>query len=600
MVDVYIPEQKADNNSYENYLNTTTFGTLDVLGATLDETLYYNPLSATNRFFEQYTGEGRTGKKLSADEWKESKYFREGIDVGEEGITEGLANLLAERKDRRDSIKFTLNRSQGGFGLGALQFGTALAGSFLDPLNVASAFIPIVGQARMATMAARFGKTGGRFVAGAVDGAVGAAILEPLVAGQAYLEQDVDYGLMDSFLNVTIGGVLGGGLHVGFGKISDRIEASKVKDEALVRAVAQAVSDEEINVANLHRQDAKVTEAERIQKSNEKLAEQSDVVTVERRIDPETGEIIEEKVNRKPDFVPEYKRKGQRIPPSLKVKKPKSLVEYIKSKGGIDPESQGAADLQEVIPRLGGDRESKRLRAFFYVSAAKGGKSVDDMLTMAREDGYLPAEIEGVADDIGINNLIDAVREDVSGNTQYSMIDMDAVEAYETSQSKLAEADRYGIDYRGMDDETLDRALADAAQDEEYYDYNTATLFGDVENKVLEPVVDGVPLTEQEMYDIQTEAQLQDYNLGIMRDEKPILDEMDEAGLTLEELELNNLRSENELLEEDLATLKADDLVPQDMLDDVAAADEAIRRAETSYDELTRTGAVCMNRNAPR
>lgn len=600
MVDVYIPEQKADKNSYDNYLNTTTFGTLDVLGATLDETFYYNPLSATNRFFEQNLGEGRTGRKLSPDEWKESKYFREGIDVGEDGITEGLANLLAERKDRRDSIKFTLNRSQGGFGLGALQFGTALAGSFLDPLNVASAFIPVVGQARMATMMARFGKTGGRFVAGAIDGAVGATLLEPLVVGQAYLEQDTDYGLMDSFLNVTIGGVLGGGLHVGFGKISDRIEASKVKDEALIRAVAQAVSDEEISVANLHRQDAKVTEAESIQRSNEKLAEQSDVVSVERRIDPETGEIIEEKVTRKPDYVPVYKRKGKRIPPSLKAKKPKSLVEYIKSKGGIDPESQGAADLQEIIPRKGNDKTSKRLRAFFYVSAAKGGKSVDDMLTAAREDGYLPAEIEGMPDEIGINDLIDAVREDVGGNTQYSAADADAVDAYEMAQSKRAEAERRGIDYTGMDDETLDRALADAAQDEDYYDYNTATLFGDVEGKNLEPVIDGVPLTEQEMYDLQTEAQLQDYNLGIMRDEKPVLDEMDEAGLSVEELELNALASENELLEEDLAVFVNEELIPQDMLDDVAAADEAVRRAETSYDELTRTGAVCMNRNAPR
>jgi len=600
MVDVYIPEQKADKNSYDNYLNTTTFGTLDVLGATLDETFYYNPLSATNRFFEQNLGEGRTGRKLSPDEWKESKYFREGIDVGEDGITEGLANLLAERKDRRDSIKFTLNRSQGGFGLGALQFGTALAGSFLDPLNVASAFIPVVGQARMATMMARFGKTGGRFVAGAIDGAVGATLLEPLVVGQAYLEQDTDYGLMDSFLNVTIGGVLGGGLHVGFGKISDRIEASKAKDEALIRAVAQAVSDEEISVANLHRQDAKVTEAESIQRSNEKLAEQSDVVSVERRIDPETGKIIEEKVTRKPDYVPVYKRKGKRTPPSLKAKKPKSLVEYIKSKGGIDPESQGAADLQEIIPRKGNDKTSKRLRAFFYVSAARGGKSVDDMLTAAREDGYLPAEIEGMPDEIGINDLIDAVREDVGGNTQYSAADADAVDAYEMAQSKLAEAERRGIDYTGMDDETFDRALADAAQDEDYYDYNTATLFGDVEGKNLEPVIDGVPLTEQEMYDLQTEAQLQDYNLGIMRDEKPVLDEMDEAGLSVEELELNALASENELLEEDLAVFVNEELIPQDMLDDVAAADEAVRRAETSYDELTRTGAVCMNRNAPR
>jgi len=592
MVNVFIPEQKPDKNAYDNYLNTTTFGTLDVLGATLDETLYYNPLSAANRFFDQYTGEGRTGQKLSPDEWAQSSYFREGIDVGEEGITEGLANLLAERKDKRDSIKFTLNRSQGGFGLGALQFGTALAGSMLDPLNVASAFIPIVGQARMATMAARFGKTGSRLVAGAVDGAVGAAILEPLVVGQAYLEQDVDYGLMDSFLNVTLGGVLGGGLHVGFGKISDRIEASKVKDEALVRAVAQAVSDQEINVANLHRQEKKVDEAAEIQRSNERLAEQSDVVSVERRIDPDTGEIIEEKVTRSPDYVPEYKRKGKARPPMLRAKKPRTLVQFIRAKGGIDPTSKGASDLQEIVP--------KQKSGKFYVGAAKGGRSVDGMLTAAREEGYLPPEIEGQPDELGINELIDAVREDVSGNPQYSAADAEAVAAYEAAQQKIAEADRRGIDPTGMDDATLDRALADAAEDEDYYDFNTATLFGDVADKNLEPVVDGVPLTEQEMYDVQTEAQLQDYNLGIMRDEKPILDEMDEAGMDIEEMELNDLREGNDLLEEDVAVFIGEDLIPQEMIDDIASADEAVRRAETSYDELTRTGAVCMNRNAPK
>jgi hypothetical protein len=592
MVDVYIPEQEFDKNRHDNYLNTTTFGTLDVLGATLDETLYYNPLSAANRFFDQQLGEGSTGQVLSREEWAESPYFREGIDVGEEGITEGLANLLAERKDKRDSIKFTLNRSKGGIGLGALQFGTALAGSMLDPINVASAFVPIIGQARMATMAARFGKTGSRLVAGAIDGAAGAALVEPLVAGQAYLEQDQDYGLMDSFLNVTIGGVLGGGLHVGFGKVSDRIEASRVRDEALVRSVAQAVSDQEINVANLHRQEDVVANAESIQRANERLAEDADVVSVERRIDPETGEVIEEKVTRKPDYVPEYKRKGKSRPPILRAPKPKTLVQFIRAKGGIDPTSQGASDLQEVIP--------KQKSGKFYVSAAKGGRSVDDMLTAAREEGYLPAEIEGAPDDVSINELIDAVTEDVSGNSQYSAADAEAVSQYEAAREMEAEAERFGIDPTGMDDATLQRALADARQDAEYYEFGTATLFGDVADKNLEPAGDGVPLTEQEMHDFHTESMMQDYNLGNARDEKPILDEMDEAGTEIEELTAGELQQLNELLEEDVAVFVGDDLIPQDMIDDIAAADEAIRRAETSYDDLTRAGAVCMNRNAPK
>ena len=168
MVDFYVPEQQYDQSAFDSYFDISKAGTLDVLGATLDETLYYNPLSALNRTFNQYLGPGANGKRLSAEEYRDSQYYREGIEVGEDGITEGLANLFAERHDRRANFRFTLNRSRGGFGLGAAQFGTMLAGSVLDPLNVASAFIPAVGQARMATMAARFGKSGSRLMAGAI------------------------------------------------------------------------------------------------------------------------------------------------------------------------------------------------------------------------------------------------------------------------------------------------------------------------------------------------------------------------------------------------------------------------------------------------
>jgi len=39
MVDVYIPEQKEDENLRNQYFDYMKTGTLDVLGATLDETL---------------------------------------------------------------------------------------------------------------------------------------------------------------------------------------------------------------------------------------------------------------------------------------------------------------------------------------------------------------------------------------------------------------------------------------------------------------------------------------------------------------------------------------------------------------------------------
>jgi len=585
VVDFYVPEQQYDQNAFDSYFDISKAGTLDVLGSTLDETLYYNPLSALNRTFDQYLGPGANGRTLSVDEYRDSQYYREGIEVGEDGITEGLANLFAERHDRRAGFNFTLNRSRGGFGLGAAQFGTMLAGSVLDPLNVASAFIPAVGQARMATMAARFGKSGSRLMAGASDGAVGAVVVEPLVIGQAYLEQDADYGLMDSFLNVTFGSILGGGLHVGFGKISDRIEKSAVSQEALARAVAQAVTDQPVTAGRLVEQQEAAADADIIARANERLAKDRTVTGVERRFDPETGDMVEETVLRAPTEVPEPRRKGKARPEILRAQEPKTLIQYIRARGGIDPNSQGAADLKEVIPSAKAGK--------FYVSAAKGGRSVDDMLTAAREDGFLPAEIEGVPDEVGINDLIDAVREDKSGNKQYSQADQDALAAFEEAQRIQDFLDRRGIDPTGLTNDELDRVIADA----ELAEFNQTASVGVDQSDVQPQSLEGAPLTQQESMNAQNEAQIQNYNLGVDADQKPKLDEMDQAGMDLSIQEFQETVDEIALLEQDIEVLRADIDIPADMDEDIRIADEAMRRATDYMEEAARTAAVCVNRN---
>lgn len=274
MVGMFIPEQGDDPNLTNQYYDIAKAGTLDVLGATFQETLYYNPLNAVNRLAEQYTGLGQTGKVISKDDWKESEYYRDGIQVDDNGIKEGLAKLLAERVDRRREFQITLQRSRGGFGLGAAQFGVAIAGSFLDPLNIASAFIPAVGPARVAAMAAKMGKSGSRAVKGAVDGAVGAAVLEPLIIGAAAAEQDESYTLLDSFLNVAVGSALGGGLHVGFGKISDRINRTPPQTRARAEqtSIGQVLTDKPVQVDRI------VDEAETTTVKPE--AEQAETITV--------------------------------------------------------------------------------------------------------------------------------------------------------------------------------------------------------------------------------------------------------------------------------------------------------------------------------
>jgi hypothetical protein len=98
----------------------------------------------------------------------------------------------------------------------------------LDPINIAASFIPVFGQARFAALAARTSLRTARLTRGVVEGAVGAAVVEPLVYSAAKRVQ-ADYGAVDSLLNITFGSILGGGLHVGVGKLRDIKTARKFK-----------------------------------------------------------------------------------------------------------------------------------------------------------------------------------------------------------------------------------------------------------------------------------------------------------------------------------------------------------------------------------
>jgi hypothetical protein len=162
-------------------------------------------------------------------------------------------------KVRELELQDTKRRANAGLGT-ALTAG--ILGSLLDPLNVALAFVPIVGPARQTALAARLGVGGGRAATGAIEGAVGAAIIEPLVLGVAREEQ-ADYTAVDSLANIVFGTAIGGGLHFSAGYIGDRFKAraeagplAKTIDSlphqdqaALMRtAVAQAIEGRPIDV----------------------------------------------------------------------------------------------------------------------------------------------------------------------------------------------------------------------------------------------------------------------------------------------------------------------------------------------------------------
>lgn len=165
-------------------------------------------------------------------------------------VRTGEAQLL--NKWKRDELKRQniMARATPGVLPGAARLGVGFLVSAVDPLNVASAFIPVVGEARYAYLAERLGVTGARVARGAAEGFVGAAVVEPLVYLQAQSEQ-ADYTANDSLLNLAFGTVLGGGLHAGFGALSDMISRQPIetREAALRGAVAAVAEDRPVRVA---------------------------------------------------------------------------------------------------------------------------------------------------------------------------------------------------------------------------------------------------------------------------------------------------------------------------------------------------------------
>ena len=72
-------------------------------------------------------------------------------------------------------------------------FGVGLGVSVVDPVNIATGFVPIVRAAQAARLATRFGKPVGRAITGGIEGAVGTAALEPLILYAARQDQS-EYG----------------------------------------------------------------------------------------------------------------------------------------------------------------------------------------------------------------------------------------------------------------------------------------------------------------------------------------------------------------------------------------------------------------------
>ena len=570
MVDVFIPEQNFDKNVHDQYFDNARAGTLDVLGATFEETLYYNPANALGRIVEQKLTRGRQGRTLTREEYFDSEHFREGVSVDDEGITEGLAKLLAERHDERESFKTTLSRSRGGFGLTAAQFGVALGGSILDPLNIASAFIPSVAFARTATLASKIkspvkvagqqlaGKTtGSRFATGTMDGAIGAAVVAPLVIGAAALEDDDDYTLMDSFLNIALGSALGGGLHAGFGKISDRINKlpASTRDTLQRASIAQVGDNQEVNLSVLIDNVEKTNVAKVEEQAGKKIVYQTngtplavDVIdiakdgTITVRDINGTEKILDaSNLRSKSSFDEDYEIDGVAVS-SI------SETDLNTQAADIDASLQVARDADDAasIDKLTADKKAIEIEL-----DRRAGKTIerpedpDVKATLASDIKEFKKEISKIK-----------ARAKKRKNKNITA----------EEQSRLAE-----VQEKIQTRETQLQEASDLVRTEQ-----------------------GV-LTAQQKEDLIENQQLQRDGLGNLAEHQDAVDEMAADKPVMEEINPDEIEAENKLLEEDLLNPETDKFLSSEMRASIQGFDSLDEKA-SKFEDISRAGAACIVR----
>jgi hypothetical protein len=366
------------------FANSREMGTYDELGV-------FQPAGPT------------PARRVSAD-YAKSKAEAAGVKVefGTSDYTEDAVDIMIDRARRRavrDEIVSAYDPSA------VTQLGISLAAGLVDPVNVASAFIPVVGEARYAGLLAGATSFGGRSavraIAGAAEGVVGAALLEPAIAGAA-TQEGRDYSFADTMRNLLFGAGFGAGLHVTGGAFAEKVlgrtyaNAPAVVPEDIVDRLPQDAKDAAMRAAI-----ADVTEGRPVQ-----AADVIDQLTQE---DPELANAVLYAQTLKRDGPEiddteariafwEGKLSGKRTKPAGKVE---DFAAWVRSVGGLR-DTDGA--LEGYLGKGHG------LPSSLYITG-RGAKRTARGVEF--EDLYLRAVNEGVV--TNKREFIDAFRAQAGG-----------------------------------------------------------------------------------------------------------------------------------------------------------------------------------------
>ncbi|WP_395017722.1 hypothetical protein [Dongia sp.] len=237
----------------------------EALGAQFSLTWMKGPISRLDFYGElneaQYgrvtggrfgTHEAPTSRKLTLRE-AEEQVHQAGLDGRvevEEGMRQGKLDLLMERSREEIENETLVARADRSLGTQLMLGATALGAEFVDPINLATLFVPGVGEAKLGywigKATARFGSALSRFAAragvGAYEGATGTAITEPLDYALGRATGD-DYDLASSLMNVGLGAVAGGVVHALGGVGIDLYRGMRLRRDLSLDAFGRVIDD---------------------------------------------------------------------------------------------------------------------------------------------------------------------------------------------------------------------------------------------------------------------------------------------------------------------------------------------------------------------
>ena len=581
MVDIYFPETNKSSDHVSSFFDRSPARTSDVLfeEAASQFRFGFDALSAIA------TNIAPSGDFLTADEWRASKYFREGVEIAENGVYESVAESLAAANDRRFRRDLTLSNARRGFGLGLARFGASMVGAVGDPLNIGlSVLAPVAlgysAAARAASVSvqagvrAKAGVTAGRVAAGAGEATVGALAFEPIALIGAELQQDPDYGLFDSFVNLTAGAILGGAVGGIAGKFKDKRTAALETASVISRSDPQTVL-ESLRVAIAQTQEGLPVRVDAIQDTDPNIGPAMRAEAEIKRKRAETRKV--NFVTPKADEVPDVLKRAYIIDKNTKTTKtPKTLTQFVKDNGRIATESVMQGELKSRL-----DSGSFGVRA----SRAKGGIDIDEMALRAQEAGYFELNVE--VDRVTPEQLVDALEADGGfGNKVFSRFD-DDVKAYEDAVAYDEIAYTLNIDPRGMTD-------AEFLQEIEIRT-NALTQEEALQNEISK----GPGISKQEFDDEVARVQAALLEQGDLEEFVSATEEMaqlsqayDNRVLT-QDSRIVGMDKDIEELQTQVTALRANDLLTDEEIASIAEFDELINRAD-EYKSITEAGAACV------